>query len=105
MPDDLTNDQIALLWEIGEQDLSKAIGAKRCQLRRLLAEGYAEPSADRPGSALKLTSKGMAFLGERGAGLNEASAVRIPGTIRPPITLRVAATDWPPPWTSNCLVS
>ena len=45
--------------------------AKR-DLERLIAEGYVQPTADHPGSAFELTAKAIAFLGERGAGLNEA---------------------------------
>jgi CTP-dependent riboflavin kinase len=72
MSDELTNAQIALLCEIEEHDLSKATGDTRRDLERLLSEGYVEPTKDRPGTALELTTKGIAFLGERGAGLNEA---------------------------------
>ncbi len=72
MPADLTNDQIVLLCEIGEHDLPKVIGAKRCHLQRLLTGGYVEPMQGRSGSALQLTAKDSAFFGERGAGLNEA---------------------------------
>jgi hypothetical protein len=72
MSDELTNDQIALLCEIGEHDLSKATGDKRRDLERLLSGGYAESMESHSGSVLQLTAKGNAFLGERGAGLNEA---------------------------------
>ena len=41
-------------------------------LATLIAGGYVRRAADGPGSAFKLTDKGAAFLGERGAGLNEA---------------------------------
>jgi hypothetical protein len=71
MQDDLSNAQIALLCEIGEQDLSKAADDKRRDLQRLLAEGYAEPTGQ-PAPALQLTAKGSAFLGARGVGVNEA---------------------------------
>lgn len=40
--------------------------------QRLLSEGYVEPKEDDSRSALQLTAKAIAFLGERGAGLNEA---------------------------------
>lgn len=72
MSDDLTNDQIALLCEIGEHGLFKAIGDKGGDLQRLLSGDYVEPREGHSDSALQLTAKGIAFLGERGAGLNEA---------------------------------
>jgi hypothetical protein len=31
-----------------------------------------QPTSDHPGSTYELTAKAIAFLGERGAGLNEA---------------------------------
>ena len=40
-------------------------------LERLISLGYVQPTQDHPGSAFELTAKGNAFLGERGAGLNE----------------------------------
>jgi hypothetical protein len=70
MPDDLTDSQIALLCDIGELDPSKQAEDKKRDLERLLSEGYVEPAGSRP--AFKLTAKGVQFLGERGAGLNEA---------------------------------
>ena len=72
MSDDLTNTQIALLCAIGEHDPSKSTHDEQSDLERLLARGYVEPAPGRPGSAFKLTAKGVAFLGNRGAGLNEA---------------------------------
>ena len=72
MPDELSNDQIALLCEIAEQDPTRTTGDKSRDLQRLLAEGYAEPMKGPSGSALQLTAKGSAFLGARGVGLNEA---------------------------------
>jgi hypothetical protein len=72
MPDDLTDSQIALLCEIGEYEPAQAGDAARRDLERLVAGGYVEPAPDRPGSAYQPTAKGVAFLGERGAGLNEA---------------------------------
>jgi hypothetical protein len=38
----------------------------------VIPQGYVGPTDDNPGSAFKLTAKGADFLGERGAGLNEA---------------------------------
>jgi hypothetical protein len=72
MTDDLTNAQIALLCDIGEHDGSKASNEQRRDLARLIAEGYVQTAAGHPGSAFELTAKAIAFLGERGAGLNEA---------------------------------
>jgi len=73
MSDDLTNSQIVLFCEIGEYDLSKATADhQKRDLERLLAKGYVEPAEGHPESALKLTAKGVALLGERGAGLNGA---------------------------------
>ena len=72
MSDDLTDSQIALLCDIGEYDLPNATADQKLHLERLLAEGYVEPTTGHPGSAFKLTAKGAEFLGQRGAGLNEA---------------------------------
>ncbi len=72
MSDDLTNSQVELLCEIEEDDGRKLTGDQKRDLERLLSEGYVEPTESHPGSAFKLTAKGMEFLGERGAGLNEA---------------------------------
>jgi hypothetical protein len=72
MSDDLTDDEIALLCAIGEAYPSKLAGNQTRDLERLISEGYVEPTDSHRGSAFKLTAKGGAFLGERGAGLNEA---------------------------------
>jgi hypothetical protein len=72
MRDELTDSQIALLCDIEESDLTKFAGDRKRDLDRLLSEGYVEPTNSHPGSAFKLTAKGADFLGERGAGLNEA---------------------------------
>jgi hypothetical protein len=72
MGDELTNSQIALLCDIGEFDPAKADDASTRDLERLVSGGFIEPAPDRPGSAYQPTAKGVAFLGERGAGLNEA---------------------------------
>jgi hypothetical protein len=72
MSDNLTNDQIALLCEIGEHELLKVMDNKQRDLQRLLSGGYVEPKAGHSDSALQLTAKAVAFLGERGATLNEA---------------------------------
>jgi hypothetical protein len=72
MSDDLTDSQISLLCDIEEHDHAKSsIDGKR-DLERLIAKGYVQPTSDHPGSAFELTAKAIAFLGERGAGLNEA---------------------------------
>lgn len=72
MPDDLTSSQIALLCDIGAYDLSAPDGDKKRDLDRLLAGGYVEAADSAAGPAFKPTAKGREFLGERGAGLNEA---------------------------------
>jgi hypothetical protein len=72
MSDDLTDDQIALLCEIGEHEQSELINDKQPDLQRLLSSGYVEPKEGHSGLALQLTAKAIAFLGERGAELNEA---------------------------------
>ena len=72
MSDELTNSQIAVLCDIGEYDPLNLTGDKKSDLERLVSEGYVEPTASHPGSAVKLTAKGGVFLAMRGAGLNEA---------------------------------
>ena len=71
MSDDVSDAQISLLCDIEEHHLSKVTGDKKRDLEQLLLAGYAEPMKGDPGSTLKLTAKGIAFLSERGAGLNE----------------------------------
>ena len=72
MSDDLTDSQISLLCDIEEHDPAKSSSDAKRDLGRLIAEGYVRSTADHPGSAFELTAKAIAFLGERGAGLNEA---------------------------------
>ena len=72
MSNDLTDSQISLLCDIEEHDPAKSSSDAKRDLERLIAEGYVQPTADHPGSAFELTAKAIAFLGERGAGLNEA---------------------------------
>jgi hypothetical protein len=72
MSDELTDDQIALLGDIGECGLSKLTEDKKSDLERLISGGYVRATDSHSGSAAKLTAKGVEFLGERGAGLNEA---------------------------------
>jgi hypothetical protein len=70
MSDDLTDDQIALLCDVGEFDPSKQTEDKKRDLERLVSGGYVQPTDGHP--AFRLTAKGTEFLGKRGAGLNEA---------------------------------
>lgn len=70
MPDELTNDQIALLCDIGEYDLLKATDQRKRELQELIDRGYVLANDQTPGR-YKLSGKGVEFLGERGAGLNE----------------------------------
>ena len=71
MSSDLSDSQIALLCDIEDHDLSKAPADKRRDLERLISGGYVESAGGGRGAALRLTAKGVDFLGERGAGLNE----------------------------------
>jgi hypothetical protein len=68
MLNDLTNDQISLLCDIEEHDLFTLGAQKRADLERLIFDGYVGPVE----SHFKATAKGMKFLGERGAALDEA---------------------------------
>lgn len=72
MTDQLTNDQIALLCKIGEGSLPEPAVLADDQIRDLADRGYVAAVAGVPGPSLALTKKAIAFLGERGAGLNEA---------------------------------
>ena len=72
MLDNLTDSQISLLCDIEEHDRARSSSDGKRDLERLIAEGYVQPTSDHPGSAFELTAKAIAFLGERGAGLNEA---------------------------------
>jgi hypothetical protein len=72
MSDDLTDSQIALICAIEEHDPAQSSSDEKRDLERLIAEGYVQPTAENPGAAYELTAKAIAFLGERGAGLNEA---------------------------------
>jgi hypothetical protein len=71
MSDELSDDQIALLCAIGDQALPQR-HASGSDLETLLGRGYAELTSGNPASSYRLTAKGIAFLSERGAGLNEA---------------------------------
>jgi len=72
MSDDLTNSQVALLCAIEEHDHSNSSSDQRRDLEALMSGGYVQAISDHPGSAFELTAKGIAFLAERGVGLNEA---------------------------------
>jgi hypothetical protein len=72
MPDELTNDQIALLCEIGEMLPPELMSDRKRDLEQLVAGGYVRPAEGDAKSAFILTAKGIEFLGMRGAGLNEA---------------------------------
>ena len=72
MADDLTDSQIALLCAIEEYDHSEFTSDNKRDLERLISGGFVQLTSDHPGSAFELTAKAVAFLGERGAGLNEA---------------------------------
>ena len=72
MSDDLTDSQISLLCDIEEHDPAKSSSDEKRDLERLISEAMCSRRRDHPGSAFELTAKAIAFLGERGAGLNEA---------------------------------
>jgi hypothetical protein len=71
MSSDLSDSQIALLCDIEDHDVSKAPADKRRDLEQLISWGYVEPGHGDRAAAFRLTAKGVDFLGERGAGLNE----------------------------------
>jgi len=73
--DDLNNDDIALLCDIGEYSHDKAKPGHRDRVAGLLARGYVTCShADMAalGAKFMLTGKGQDMLSARGASLNEA---------------------------------
>jgi hypothetical protein len=72
MSDDLTDSEIALLCAIEEWDLPRATADQKRDLEQLTSKGYVAPTRKHPDASFKLTAKAVAFLGERGAGLNEA---------------------------------
>jgi hypothetical protein len=72
MSDGLTNSQIALLCAIEEHDHSNSSSDQKRDLEALMSGGYVQATPKHPGSPFELTAKGIAFLGEGGAGLNEA---------------------------------
>ena len=62
----LTNDQIAVLFDIGEFD--RLSDKDRAEVERLVEAGYIVKKGDR----YTLSAKGEQFIEERGGGLNEA---------------------------------
>jgi hypothetical protein len=63
----LTDDQVALLCDIGQASTAFA-GDQKHDVVNLLVRGYIE----RDGSQLRVTRLGEKVLADRGAGLNEA---------------------------------
>jgi len=73
MAEELTNSEISLLCDIGTFDPLEATADHRKDLERLVSGGYVEATDHfPPGAGFKLTMKGVEYLGQRGAGLNEA---------------------------------
>jgi DNA-binding MarR family transcriptional regulator len=72
MFEDLTDTQIALLCAIEEHDPTNTSAERERDLKSLIAEGYVRRCESHRRSAFELTAKGVAFLSERGVGLNEA---------------------------------
>lgn len=62
----VTNDQIALLSDIGQS--GAVYDAKRGEVERLVAEGYVAKQGD----LCALTPRAQKILAERGLGLNES---------------------------------
>jgi len=71
MSDELSNNQISLLCNIGD-NARPLTDAMKSDLEILIRQGYAELVQDQLASPYRLTAKGIAFLSERGVGLNEA---------------------------------
>ena len=74
MPDELSDDQISLLCNIGDKARSTPgpQDTMRSDLEMLLTKGYVEAADDQSVSPYRLTAKGMELISKRGAGLNEA---------------------------------
>ena len=72
MSDDLTNEQIALLCDIGEFKNPDLTIERKRDLEHLISIGYVIPSEGPARSAYMLTPDAHEFLGMRGATLNEA---------------------------------
>ncbi len=69
---DLTDDQIAVLCDIGESGLTHETEDKKRLVEGLISTGYVELTQSRTGSGFKLTAKATTMLTERGVGLNES---------------------------------
>ena len=70
---ELSNDDIALLCDVGDSFPAPPDADKRMRLSRLMAAGYVEcADPDRAPETYQLTAKAQQLLAERGAGLNEA---------------------------------
>jgi hypothetical protein len=72
MSDDLTNQQIALLCDIGEFKLPDLTIERKRDLEHLISVGYVAPTEGDARTAFTLTLKAHEFLSMRGATLNEA---------------------------------
>jgi hypothetical protein len=69
----LSDDDIAVLCDVGDSFPARAGAVKRQRLERLIAEGFVEPSRSSKGpQKYQLTGKAQKFLAERGVGLNES---------------------------------
>ena len=69
----LSDDDIAVLCDVGDSFPARAGAAKRQRLERLIAEGFVEPARSSKGPGkYQLTGKAQKFLAERGVGLNES---------------------------------
>lgn len=71
MPEDLTDDQISMLFDIGEANQAHLAHGKHSDLEWLISAGYAERKENPMGGRFILTAKALEFLGKRGVGLNE----------------------------------
>jgi hypothetical protein len=71
MSEELSNNQISLLCNIGDS-ARPLTDAMKSDLEPLIRQGYAELVQDQPASPYRLTAKGIALLSKRAAGLNEA---------------------------------
>ena len=70
---ELSNDDIALLCDVGDSFPATPNADDQRRLSRLLAAGYIEYAGpDRAPEKYQLTAKAEKLLAERGAGLNEA---------------------------------
>ena len=72
MSDDLTNQQIALLCDIGEFKMLDLTIERKRDLEHLISVGYVAPTEGDARSAFRLTLEAHNFLSMRGATLNEA---------------------------------